>query len=426
MKENFRNNVEYINPSEIIVFLLCFVSFIVLPFFIEPIILPKIIVIAIITIIMLVLFIFFRSEYKLLIPVPLKLLFIYLISITITLSFSTYIWRSLVGHSTRLEGYFVLLLYGALMILTAFFYRPQLWHFKLYLICASLMSLHAIFIRYESLFGIDSKTTTVLFFKFTGCGNQNFLGSYMALAFPVAVYYVLKCGKKAYIPAGFIYSGLLVSNTRGAWIGACVALVAMVIIYWKEPGCRQRILALGGLFVAITALYFFTSATFKGRFQSFSSVTARGFIYHIVWELIKMRPLTGWGIETLDLSITENPALRQEVINQYHYYAIIDKAHCEILQVAVSSGIPAAIAFVGTQVSTVVHGIRRFEKWAPWTPLLFSIGAYMIAALWNISSVNVAPVFWIFCGMVLAMTRGGEDVVKGMDETLKDTQSFLK
>jgi len=105
---------------------------------------------------------------------------------------------------------------------------------------------------------------------------------------------------------------------------------------------------------------------------------------------------------------------------------IVDKAHCEILQVAVSSGIPAAIAFVGTQVSTVVHGIRHFEKWAPWTPLLFSIGAYMIAALWNISSVNVAPVFWIFCGMVLAMTRDGEDVVKGMDETLKDTQSFLK
>jgi putative inorganic carbon (HCO3(-)) transporter len=338
-------------------------------------------------------------------------MFAYLVLISITLFFSSYIYRSWIGTDTRFEGYFVLLLYGVLFLLSSFFYKPESWHFKLFLICASLMALHAIFIRYEGIwFGIDANNTDILFFQFTGCGNQNFLGSYMALAMPVGVYYVLKEGKWSYyIPAGLVYFGLLCSNTRGAWIGACLAFCAMVILYWKQENCKKRFLLIVLLFAGVTCIYFFTHASFAGRFESFSSVDARFFIYGIVLKLIAMRPLTGWGIECLDLAILDT--FRQEVIDYFGYYAIIDKAHCEILQVAVSSGIPAAIAFVGTQVSVVVRGIRHFTHWAPWSPLLFSVAGYMVAALWNISSVNVAPVFWIFCGMIVAMTTDQKETI---------------
>lgn len=115
--------------STIIILLSSLIPFFVIPFWHESIVFPKIISIAVTIVCILIFFApfiisFFRS--KPVVPIPLKWLFIYLLLMTITLPFSTYIWRSLVGHSTRLEGYFVLLLYGALMILTAFFIGPSL------------------------------------------------------------------------------------------------------------------------------------------------------------------------------------------------------------------------------------------------------------------------------------------------------------
>ena len=406
--KNERNDVNLISAMLAVLFSL--MPLVVVPAFREAIALPKIIIMAG-GVLGAVLFCFpliqrFFTQ-KPVLSTPVKWECLYLVLITATLPFSAYIYRSWVGTNGRLEGYFVLLLYGALFLLAVFFYRPEKWHFQLYLGAASVMALHAIFIRYEGvLFGIDGKTSGVLFFQYTGCGNQNFLGSYMTLALPVAFYAVLKEGKWAYLPAGLIYFGLLCSNTRGSWIGACLMFCIMVVLYWKEKGCPRRIVALCLIFAGITLLYFLTNTSFAGRFESFSSVVARGFIYSIVIKLIAMRPLTGWGIESLDLVIMDT--FRQEVIDYYGYYAPIDKAHCEILQVAVCSGIPAAAAFVGTQVSTVVRGIRHFERWAPWSPLLFSVAGYMVAALWNISNVNVAPVFWIFCGMIVSMTNQQE------------------
>lgn len=341
-------------------------------------------------------------------PLPVKWALLYLLLITLTLPFSQNIYRSLYGVDTRMEGYLVLVFYILMFLLAAFFYRPRPWHLKLYLCGAVVMALHALFIRYETLlFGIDPKNTELLVLQFTGCGNQNFLGSYTALALPVAFWAALKFGGLAYPAAGIIYFGLLSSNTRGSWIGACVVFGIMVLCYWPKPGCRRRILMLCGIFVTITLVYFTTSTGATDRFKHFGSVDARGFIYWVTTQLILMRPGTGWGIETLDFAIFDH--FQQEVIDYFGYYAIIDKAHCEILQMAFCSGIPAAVAFVGTQLSTVVRGIRRFALWGPQAPLLFAIMAYMIAALWNISVVNVAPILWTFCGMLVSVTRTVEE-----------------
>ncbi|SDX33586.1 O-antigen ligase family protein [Eubacterium barkeri] len=341
-------------------------------------------------------------------PVPVKWALLYLLLITLTLQFSQNIYRSLYGVTTRMEGYLVLVFYILMFLLAAFFYRPRPWHLKLYLCGAVVMALHALLIRYETLlFGIDPRATDLLVLQFTGCGNQNFLGSYMALALPVALWAAFRSGGLAYPAAGMIYFGLLSSNTRGSWIGACVVFGMMVLCYWRQPGCRRRILIICGIFVAITLVYFTTSTGATDRFKSFGSVNSRGFIYWVTAQLIFMRPGTGWGIETLDFAIFDH--FQQQVIDYFGYYAIIDKAHCEILQVAFCSGIPAAVAFVGTQLSTVIRGIRRFALWGPQAPLLFGIGAYMIAALWNISVVNVAPILWTFCGMLVSVTRTVEE-----------------
>lgn len=336
---------------------------------------------------------------------PVRLALIYLVLITVTLPFTMDLNRSLIGVFSRREGYFVLVMYIAFFLLAAGFYRFRAWHLKLYLTAVSLMACHAIFIRYEGLFGIDAGTTRVLAFRFTGCGYQNFLGSYMVLALPVAVYAALRGNRKAWIAVALVFFGLLVSNTRGAWIGGGIATLVMAVLVLKGAN-RRWFLTLCGVFTGVAALYLCTNATFAARFQTTESIGQRFFIYSLVLRLIAARPFTGWGIETLDLVTTRY--FGEEITAFFGRTVIMDRAHCEILQVACSCGIPAAAAFIAAQIAVVVRGIRNFDREALWTPLLFSVAGYMIGALGNISVVNVAPTFWIFCGVLVASITHGE------------------
>lgn len=398
-----------IGISAVLAIMVSFIPHLVCTASSDPIVLPKLVAIWSITTITIILYapaIIKYFEGKPGAPFAVKMAILFLLMITVTMPFSINIARSIYGTATRLESYKALAFYVILMVMAAYFYQYQQWHVKLYLASACIMALHAALIRYEYiLFGIDASTTKELSLMFTGCGNQNFLGSYMTLALPIAVIYWLRHGGKlGWVPAGLVYFGLLCSNTRGSWIGSCLMFIAILVIYWKNPLQRRRLVGICGVFMALTGVYFFTYTGFRQRFETFSSVDARSFIYFITWGLIQQRPMTGWGIETLDIAILENVDSKI-IVDYFGFYAIIDKAHSELIHIAYCSGIPAALAYLSMQLSVMAQGVRHFTREAQWSPLLFSVTGYMIAAFWNISNVNVAPIFWIFCGVLVAMVK---------------------
>lgn len=128
----------------------------------------------------------------------------------------------------------------------------------------------------------------------------------------------------------------------------------------------------------------------------------RLFIWSKTLELIRMRPLTGFGIETLGQVMGQY--FENDIVQVTGHHLVIDRAHNEYLHIAVSSGVPAALSYLAFESATLYQGFKNWRYSPLLVPLVCSIAAYMAAACFNISVVSVAPVFWIFCGIAVRLS----------------------
>lgn len=131
----------------------------------------------------------------------------------------------------------------------------------------------------------------------------------------------------------------------------------------------------------------------------------RIFIYKNSLPLLLENPILGAGPDNF-----------AEVFPQQKYREfagsknqIVDKAHSEYLQLGVTAGIPALIIYLAL-IAYILYqlrpkavqkieleqkeGLKEFIK----LTLFFSILAYALQAVLNISVVTVAPVFWTILG----------------------------
>src|SRR5207247_11256511 len=73
-----------------------------------------------------------------------------------------------------------------------------------------------------------------------------------------------------------------------------------------------------------------------------------------------MRPWLGWGLETLGTVFPYDRASLVQVFSPRP--TIIDKAHNDLLQVAVSIGIPGALAYAAVWRSVVWSAVRMWRR----------------------------------------------------------------
>ena len=124
----------------------------------------------------------------------------------------------------------------------------------------------------------------------------------------------------------------------------------------------------------------------------------RGFIWKRVVELIKRRPLVGYGIE--NLGEVFNKYYGQDMIDLWGEVRYVDKAHNEYLHIAVTSGIPSLLSYLIFTIQIIKKGFTKLHNDSIMLLLLSSVLGYMTAAFFNISVVSVAYVYWIFLGMI--------------------------
>ena len=203
---------------------------------------------------------------------------------------------------------------------------------------------------------------------------------------------------------------LALTLARAAWVAALIGLVVFGIAAGPSPW-RRRVILIAAAVVVVASVGLLVSRAgppaaiwwhviASGDIGS-GSVAQRVYIWSRTLGLIASRPWLGWGLETLGTVFPYDRASLVQVFGPRP--TIVDKAHNDLLQIAVSIGIPGALAYAaiwGAVVWSAVRGWRRAgdESRVLAAGWLAAIIAYLIQVQFSFSVVALAPVVWLLSG----------------------------
>ena len=121
-------------------------------------------------------------------------------------------------------------------------------------------------------------------------------------------------------------------------------------------------------------------------------------IWIMVLKVIAINPMLGSGPDTLAKSLIYNlPLDTINYIEKTNTY--IDKAHNDYLQIAATIGIPALIIYLAFLAQILAKQKNMFRDNTTFI-LVIPIIAYLVQVFFNISTISVAPIFWMLLGVV--------------------------
>ncbi|WP_163193140.1 O-antigen ligase family protein [Clostridium thermarum] len=350
-----------------------------------------------------------------------KFLGAYGILIILSTIFSVDIIRALDGKPGRREGALVLLCYIFMMFIFSKYYEFKKIHLEVLFACTIIIVLYGFvqyYTKYDYLLGIDIAQvdlTRERSFAPSTFGHRNFYGSFITLVLPISMFcYLLKGGIRYFIYTLLIFGGLISCQTRGVWATFIIYFTFIVIYFLKRKKAGKRILLMALGFAMVFSLINFTTdnSVVSGRAQAFKNefkaiqekrYTALGNNRLQIWskipKLIMDKPLLGSGPDTFDLVFMKE--------NHIFGGTVVDKAHNEILQKAVTEGIPATILYLIIVAYTLVAGFKQ-RKNTVVLVLLCTVTAYFVQAIFNISHVGIASTYWIMMGMIIKLTSKEE------------------
>ena len=136
--------------------------------------------------------------------------------------------------------------------------------------------------------------------------------------------------------------------------------------------------------------------------------SGRGFIWAKTIPLLKNHMLLGSGADTFSLVFPHN-----DYVGRYHFGdidSIFTKPHSMYLQIGVQTGVLSLIGFLAFYIIYFINSIGLYFK-NNFDTYLSQVGAaiflgtlgYMIAGIFNDSTITVAPVYWALTGIGLAI-----------------------
>ncbi|MCX5976874.1 MAG: O-antigen ligase family protein [Coprothermobacterota bacterium] len=328
---------------------------------------------------------------------------------------STAFW----GEARRGEGFFTLFSYLALFLFAQDFLRKAVWRRRALLallLGGALVSLYAllqaagleILPRDSIRMGWDRTFATI--------GNPIFLGSYLLLLLPLPLYFFpgrSRWGKALIFALVMLFfTAILLTSSRGAWLG----LVVLVLVFlFGERNRHLRRLALGtmlALFLVLVLFASFAGTTFWDRFaaafsdSTSNSMVQRLYTWRTAWPTIFQQPILGWGPDRFGDAFPQNTPEGEEVFGGLVY---VDKAHMDVLQVAVTTGAAGLflyLLFLGRFLQLALRR-RKEDDLARYT--LPGLLGYWVSLQLSFSTVSVAPFFWVIMGLTLARPNDWPD-----------------
>jgi len=418
---NFKDKMEFRIRMNYFLFLVLFITpFIYIPNPINYSGLPKFVFLIFITTVISAVMILKKDKEKEPEFLEDRLLLAYVVLMILSTFFSYNMEYSMFGYSTRYEGLLTILIYIFMFLLAYRNFKFEERYFRLFIIGAIVLSLYGV----SQYLGFDPVpiTWTNVTFKGRGYstfGNPNFLGTYLTLVLPIAVYSYVKSGRILYlIAAGSIYLSLITSFTRSGWLGSLVGFTILISYFLKYKYNKKYLAIIIILFLVITiAMEIQTGGRVISRMLSITEdagkvlTQAEGyedaganriFIWRRVIPLIKERPFLGFGLETLGVVFSERHM--DEIVAEYGRIIIFDKAHNEYLHMAYSTGIPSLMIYLAFVFSILRGAFRKAKENHMIIPLIASILGYLVQAFFNLSVVTVAYIYWIFLGILINLS----------------------
>ncbi|MEI3530299.1 MAG: O-antigen ligase family protein [Bacilli bacterium] len=340
------------------------------------------------------------------------------------------------GYTHRYEGFIVLLSYYLIFLNSRLIDCDK--RFKIlnvWLLMGILQSLYAVF-------QVIFKVPFVMKFKWIWMasglnGNPNFFGSYMVLLglLSIGLYLFSSRHRVYYLICSIIFiMSLILAQSTGPLIGYFVGLFVLLLIILVRKikvGCRLNVLCISLIITFLFGVYG-TDYLFNDiyHYENMDNYTIKGDIDRVliygcdildlecnfvkkntnlihkeditldqlssnritIWKnsipIIKDNYLVGVGLDNLGLAY-----------NKYYHTQKVDKAHNVYLQILVTNGIIGFIPYMIWLFMVIQKGLKI--KSVEMLTLSIPIIGYSVQALFNISVVDVAPLFYMLSGMIV-------------------------
>ncbi|MGH2372419.1 MAG: O-antigen ligase family protein [bacterium] len=364
------------------------------------------------------------------IPLWAYLLFVLLSS---SLSFSPL--QTFFGIEWRYEGLLVIFTYALLFFVGVHFFGSSSG-FRALITAASIAALVVIAFGLLQLFRpplFGGEAQMRLWYETIGAprigsliGSPVEFGGYLCVVTPLLLALGLAgTGRGRFVWLGGATLGvaaLMMTLTRAAWLGIAAGAAVFAVAAGAAPLRRHRlelVAMAAALAVILTGLVmaFVTPQRMAHRATSAVAMGSgsggqRVYIWQGTAALIRQRPILGWGPETLAL------VFPYDVSSQVKHFGlgaiIIDRAHNDVLQVAVSNGILGAAAYVVFWALVTLAAVRVWRRAtgstriiaAGWLAALFG---YLVQVQFSFSAVSYTPLVWLLAGSAAGSESEGRE-----------------
>jgi O-antigen ligase len=184
-----------------------------------------------------------------------------------------------------------------------------------------------------------------------------------------------------------ICSAVVITHTRAVLLGLGIAFVTgtMTVLFSKQKEIRNFMFRAGTALLSILMVFCILMPTFRSRIVEgiqlkSASIRARFHYWECTWELIREKPLTGWGwgafpvvYTDAQIKIRTDPGYRGHQGDE-----IVTHPHNEFLMVTAEGGLAAVTPCLVFIVALLLSGFRKslggLEPKRKLTDLGYSLG----------------------------------------------------
>lgn len=240
-------------------------------------------------------------------------------------------------------------------------------------------------------------------------GNATFLGAHLVLMAPLVAIQVrssdVRWRSTAWVATGLGAVALVLSGSRGAWVGT---VAAALVIGW--PWLRER---RGHLVLALAVL-----VTAVGLGVSVSSpvivrdtATGRLDLWVVAARAVGDRPILGSGPDSQRLVLPA--AMDDDFESEHQSDELHDRAHSLPLDTAVATGLIGVVVLGVLLVSVGRLGRRAAARGRIHRALAAGAVGYLVHLLVAFGDASLDPLAWLVVGLLVAPLAGADDPAPG-------------
>jgi putative inorganic carbon (HCO3(-)) transporter len=202
-----------------------------------------------------------------------------------------------------------------------------------------------------------------------------------------------------------LFINLVLTFSRGAWLGFAIGLVFLVSIALLLKNKQSFILAILLILILILSLPLRSEIPFNKilDFSDAGSIDRRG-LWTIAWNMIKERPIFGHGIGTFMHNFR-----KYDTIGYAHS---VSYAHNCYLQMAAEIGISGLLAFFWIIFILFKNSLARIFECNTISidtmllGLISSLGAFLVHSTFetNLYSLDLGTLFWIILSLTVSVS----------------------